>query len=759
MVLKPIKMTYIPAQFRVRAEITVADAKSSPLPPPDLMMRVQKKMQAEKDAGHIASFYCYEERLQKIWQTLRTLADNNEMVALTLACGTPEIKGIEVKRGPEGTQIFGTLSISATPEELHTWRYPLIKLVVQSKLKALGIQTAPNPARIHALWLKAMEGGKVLGAKLYPLTLSVQRAQELDFEFYVSPHKKQINLMIYSFKNLLNRDPIRMLVHEAHEKALHLSQETGHPYHFLKADLVRSLRSALRGPERFDFDLPFAALVCRQKISGAAKPAEIAEKLHDHYEIIASDDNMQVEISEFHMELYERPDLGLSSAELKRDIAAQGIHYGMQDALWQTITEHLDRKESLKGLVVAKGLAPIPAAEPYLELIPLTAANLDGAMGAAQQTQSQNNATDLRDRQPSKFASAGQIIGRISYRTPATPGQDVYGRALAAASPDHGAIEIGTGLELIEGGLLKATLDGIPILESPTKAAMQPAYIHEGDVNLTTGNIRFSGSVHIKGNVEQGSILEVGGDLVVDGMVQGGCIRCQGSVRIAGGFIGNENLRSHVKGDLMAQFLEHVYLDCRGNLTAQQSIVGCYLSVGGNLTILAPDGQYLGGKLVVSGEMKVGFLGKEEASKTHIILGANWIEMVRLQHQERRIQALEKIAQIQSLEQIKWQNPKRLSLAERPLASARLQSLKEREQRIKLVLEQMRKILQSRLRKRNYNKSARLTVSQTLSTNCLIEIQSQSVPIHTPLDGIYITMTPIRNNFIRPLQEPKPAAS
>ncbi len=758
MVLKPIKMTYIPAQFRVRAEITVADAKSSPLPPADLMMRVQKKMQMEKQAGHIASFHCYEDRLQKIWQTLRTLSDDKEMVALTLACGAPEIRGIEVSRGVEGSKTFATLSITATPEELHTWRYPLVKLAVQTKLKALGIQTAPNPARIHALWLKAMEGGKVVGAKLYPLTLSVLRAQEIDFEFYVSPHKKQINLMIYSFKNLLNRDPIRLLVHEAHEKAFQLSQETGHPYHFLKADLIRSLRSALRGPERFDFDLPFAALVCRQKISGAAKPAVMVEKLHDHYEITVSDDNMQVEISAFHMELYERAELGLSATELKRDIVAQGILSGMQDPLWQTIAEHLDRKESLKGLVVAKGLPPVAAAEPFLELIPLTGIGSESGPGIPP-AQPQHRAVNMRDRQPSQFASAGQVVGKISYRTPAIPGQDVYGRALGAASPDHGIIEIGTGLELMDSGLLKATIDGIPLLEGPTKAGMQPAYVHNGDVNLTTGNIRFSGSVHIKGNVEQGSILEVGGDLVIDGMVQGGCIRCQGSVRIAGGFIGNENLRSQVKGDLQAQFLEHVHLDCRGSITAQQSIVGCYLSVGGNLIILAQDGQYLGGKLVVSGEMQVAFLGKEDASKTHIILGASWIEMVRIQHQERRIQALEKLAQIQTLEQLKWQNPKRLSPTERPLAKERLQSLKEREQKLKLILEQMRKILQSRLRKRTYNKSARLTVNQTLATNCLIDVQNQIVPIHTALDGVYITMTPIRNNFIRPLVDPKPVAS
>ena len=62
------KMTYIPAQFRVRVEFTRADCLAAPEPPPELLERAKEKLRGERAAGNVAFYRIFKTRFERTWR-------------------------------------------------------------------------------------------------------------------------------------------------------------------------------------------------------------------------------------------------------------------------------------------------------------------------------------------------------------------------------------------------------------------------------------------------------------------------------------------------------------------------------------------------------------------------------------------------------------------------------------------------------------------------------------------------------------------
>src|SRR5207253_1196388 len=126
---------------------------------------------------------------------------------------------------------------------------------------------------------------------------------------------------------------------------------------------------------------------------------------------------------------------------------------------------------------------------------------------------------ELRDTQNRKTALPGDLIAEVMYRKPPIVGKTVLGKSLLPADNEQLDVAMGDGIEMRELGKYYATVDGVPMV-TDNAVAISQILIHEGDVNLRTGNLRFDGPAEIKGSIDSGATVEITGNLIVHGTIK-----------------------------------------------------------------------------------------------------------------------------------------------------------------------------------------------------------------------------------------------
>ncbi|MGZ4982453.1 MAG: DUF342 domain-containing protein, partial [Methylobacter sp.] len=206
----------------------------------------------------------------------------------------------------------------------------------------------------------------------------------------------------------------------------------------------------------------------------------------------------------------------------------------------------------------------------------------------------------IRERKPQidehgivNYRDLGQLIvvkpgDPLMCRTPPTEGQkgwDITGQVLM---PQPGQdIPFASGLQGVEldsdaeldpdsNSLLLAAVTGQPKLVS-NGVVVEPT-IALPQVDISTGNMRFDGTINIKGDVKEGMKIHVTGDVFVGGTVEAAEIEAGGNVVIKGGVIGHSeqsgdpnevfifNAKIISKGSISARFAENVSMDAGGDI-------------------------------------------------------------------------------------------------------------------------------------------------------------------------------------------------
>ncbi|WP_047980860.1 FapA family protein [Ornithinibacillus contaminans] len=129
----------------------------------------------------------------------------------------------------------------------------------------------------------------------------------------------------------------------------------------------------------------------------------------------------------------------------------------------------------------------------------------------------QSGNVNFRDSKHIPTVEKGSIIGIIHPPLPGTPGVTVTNEPLLAKQTHPLKVVAGKGMEVVDDKLV-ATESGRPSVEQRgqlAKVKIVPKLIHQDNVSIATGNIRFHGDVEILGEVEENMLVEAEGDIIV----------------------------------------------------------------------------------------------------------------------------------------------------------------------------------------------------------------------------------------------------
>lgn len=201
-------------------------------------------------------------------------------------------------------------------------------------------------------------------------------------------------------------------------------------------------------------------------------------------------------------------------------------------------------------------------------------------------------------------------------------GTDVFGKIIIAKEPKDITINPGKNTYVTEDGLyLKSKIDG-QIIQKGKSISVEPLLTISGNVDYSTGNIDFLGTVIIKGNVVSGFSVKSGKDIFVEGLVEDAELIAQGKIVVTNGILGNEEYSRtiYAKENITAQFVQHMKIKTNGTLDVSKHILHSYVEAGDKIICTSGTGKIIGGEVKAQNGIECNIAGGPFETPTKLIL-------------------------------------------------------------------------------------------------------------------------------------------
>lgn len=155
---------------------------------------------------------------------------------------------------------------------------------------------------------------------------------------------------------------------------------------------------------------------------------------------------------------------------------------------------------------------------------------------------------DWFDQGKIESVKPGEVLAYWHPPTEGKPGLNVFGERVETRQPKWAKFTAGPGVKLIENGTIAvAEIAGRPTIEWG-QICVKPELVISSDVDITTGNIEFTGDVLVSGDVRESLEIKAGGIVQIGQSAYHARIIAGGSVNIARNLIGGHVT---VGGDLV----------------------------------------------------------------------------------------------------------------------------------------------------------------------------------------------------------------
>ena len=128
------------------------------------------------------------------------------------------------------------------------------------------------------------------------------------------------------------------------------------------------------------------------------------------------------------------------------------------------------------------------------------------------------------------------------------------------------------------------------------------------NVDSSTGDIDYKGTVEVTGNVTTGFAVKAEGDIIVNGVVEGATLISGGNIVLKRGMQGMDRGMLQAEGNITAKFLENCKVRCKGMLKAD-AILHSDVECQENVDILGKKGLINGGSLSTYADVHATTLG------------------------------------------------------------------------------------------------------------------------------------------------------
>ncbi|MEC9490342.1 MAG: FapA family protein [Halanaerobiales bacterium] len=346
------------------------------------------------------------------------------------------------------------------------------------------------------------------------------------------------------------------------------------------------------------------------------------------------EDEIEVEVSGDKLEAYLRFEPGnsaekITAADIKAELEKEGIVYGIMENKLEKIAAE---RKTVKKEPVAEGREPVKGKDGKLIYHFEEKEKQAGKLR-------EDGTIDFHNLDLINNVRRGEkIITKIEPES-GEAGINVFGDEIAP--PPLKEIKFpGTKNTVKKDNSIYAAKDG-QIIRRGKKVEIKEVYTVRGDVDLSTGNINFVGSVKVSGNVKEGFEIRADGDVEIAGNVGAADIKAAGNVLIKKGFLGRNKGKIEADGDFTARFIENGRVSA-DNVEVYQAIMHSNIRAKNNIVVKGGKGLIVGGRLMAQHLIEADIIGSSLATKTEIIIGLEPELREELQNNSQELNSIDK---------------------------------------------------------------------------------------------------------------------
>ncbi|WP_051569082.1 FapA family protein [Alkaliphilus transvaalensis] len=390
-------------------------------------------------------------------------------------------------------------------------------------------------------------------------------------------------------------------------------------------DLTQNILEYLKDKQVKDYDLVQATLAVHEK----GREYRIAPNQQE----VLVDSTLKTQFSKDKMEvsIYITKALGgnhFTLETLKQELIDNNINYGVDE-------EQLSRLVKLKHtdhyVPIAKGRAPIDGIDgkviyhfnPSKEHKPVVL---------------EDGSVDFKHLDIIKNVKQGDLLVEVLPPSDGVPGINVMGVEVPAKKGKEGKFKKGKNTTESDDGLkLYAAIDGQVRIDDG-KVTVSEVYQIQGNVDNSTGNINFNGTVIVNGNVRSGFKISAEGNIEVNGVVEGATLISKGNIILNRGIQGNNAAYLECEGNLVAKYIENSKIKCDGDITAD-FILHSDVVAKGKIILAGKKSLVVGGEIRASEEIRARVVGSHMGTLTKLEVGVD--PEIRNKYEELKGEALE----------------------------------------------------------------------------------------------------------------------
>ncbi len=253
-----------------------------------------------------------------------------------------------------------------------------------------------------------------------------------------------------------------------------------------------------------------------------------------------------------------------------------------------------------------------------------------------------NGRVDFKDKNLVQNVVEGQVLAEKIPAEKGVKGRTVTGKTLDARDGADVELKIGNNTVLSKDGLKATASCNGQVMLVNEKVTVENVYLVDGDVNLTTGNIHFLGTVVVKGNVEDGFSVKATGNIEVMGNVGKCTLDAVGNIIVHQGInCKGEGLVKAGKG-VVAKFIQNSNVEASEIVFVTDGIINSYVDSNGKIICRGKRATIVGGRLRATEEISAKTFGSLAVGSTELDVGFDPKSKERLLELEKKKGELEK---------------------------------------------------------------------------------------------------------------------
>ncbi|MBM7867134.1 DUF342 domain-containing protein [Heliobacterium gestii] len=212
----------------------------------------------------------------------------------------------------------------------------------------------------------------------------------------------------------------------------------------------------------------------------------------------------------------------------------------------------------------------------------------------------------------------------LAIRTPPTEGvlgSTVLGKEIRPRPGKDVRIPAGKNTQLSDDGCILMAASAGHVYFNGERIQVDPVFELKGDVDFSSGNLNFLGSIVIRGSITYGFQVNCEGDLEVGGSIDGGSVNVGGSLTVRQGIQGQQKSLVNVSGNVITRFIENATVKAGGDIVVGEGIMHSTVDAGRSVSVGGKKGLIVGGRCRAGEEINAKNVGSLHSTITEIEVG------------------------------------------------------------------------------------------------------------------------------------------